>query len=251
MHKHPLFPFGVASHDPLLFCLPYAGGGASTFMPWRRQLSDVGLTPVQYPGHETRLEEACADDLDALVTELAEAVSAQVAHRRRYGLLGYSMGARLAFAVAHRLATLGAPPPSALHVIAHSAPNAAPARADVARLPDADLLAHVRAYDGTPDDVFDHPDLVAMMLPILRADFALVEQAVPQEPVDCPILAYAGIADRAARPDAMRAWQGFTRSTFLLRQFDGGHFFARGNADFLTTLAADIHGWSRQGAVIP
>ena len=251
MHKHPLFPFGVASHDPLLFCLPYAGGGASTFMPWKRQLSDVGLTPVQYPGHETRLHEPCADDLGALATALAEAIAAQVGNRRRYGLLGYSMGARLAFAVAHRLAALGAPPPSALHVVAHRAPDAGPTRAGVARLPDAEFIAHVRSYDGTPDEVFDHPDLVAMLLPVLRADFALAEQAVLLKPVDCPILAYAGIADRAARPDEMRAWRGFTRSIFMLRQFDGGHFFARGNVEFLSALTADIHGWMNHGAVTP
>jgi len=39
-----------------LFCLPYAGGGASTYRPWAASLPpDVQLCAVQLPGRESRL----------------------------------------------------------------------------------------------------------------------------------------------------------------------------------------------------
>lgn len=237
-------PFGDGGAGPRLYCLPYAGGGASAFVAWRRGLPGVAVAPVQYPGRETRLDEPCPTQLPRLVDELAEALAPQLVAEQPYALLGYSLGAKLAYALAHRLNALGVPAPRALHVVAHRAPDAPSPHPGAALLGEAEFRAHLRAYGGTPDEVFDTPELAELVLPILRADFALSEQRVPLAPLACPILAYCGRDDAVADPRAMARWQPYSRAAFALRSFDGGHFFARSAADFLPTLARDVTNWA-------
>lgn len=236
-------PFGNGGAGPRLYCLPYAGGGASTFIAWRRGLAGVAVAPVQYPGRETRLDEPCPDHLPRLVDQLADALAPELDTGQSYALLGYSLGAKVAYALAHRLNALGLPPPQALHVVAHRAPDAPPPHPGAARLGAAEFREHLRSYGGTPDEVFDTPELAELVLPILRADFALSEQSVLLAPLACPVFAYCGYDDTVADAKAMAHWQRYTQASFTLRSFDGGHFFSRSAANFLPLLAQDIANW--------
>lgn len=239
-------PFGPGGDGLRVFCLPYAGGGASAFVGWRRALTGVAVAPVQYPGRETRIDEPHATDLDNLIQHLATALTPYL--DRPYALLGYSLGAKISFALAHRLQALGFPLPQSLHVVAHRAPDAAPPHPGAAHLPEAEFCRQVKSYGGTPDEVFDTPELAELLLPVLRADFALVEQAIPQAPLACPIYAYAGNEDPIATPTSMKRWQLFSSTSFALRHFPGGHFFARTATGFLPALARDIETCGSQGA---
>jgi len=234
------FPFGLGAElaSRRVFCLPFAGGGASFFLPWRKALLDVALVPVQYPGHETRLKEACHTDLAKLVDELAFAMLPHL--DRSYLLLGYSLGAKVAFALSHRLAALGAPEPELFISIAHGSPDAKSMHPDAADLPDAEFRALVRQFGGMPEVVFQDPELANLLLPILRADIGLVAHPVPLLPLKCSILAYAGEQDAAASPSNMANWQRFSGGRFNLRTFEGGHFFVRSNSEFMSTLVVDI-----------
>lgn len=248
-HDNPWLPFGDGGNGPMLACLPFAGGGASNFLAWRRALPGLAIAPVQYPGHETRLDEPCATKVDVLLDSLADALVPQLTGRR-YGLLGISLGAKLAFALTPRLQARGLPAPCGLHLIAHRSPLLSPRVTGVWRLDEARFRAHIRAYGGTPDEVFDTPELAEVILPILRADLALSEQLVATDPVDSPIHAYCGDADPVATPADMAGWQHLTRGQFHLEVFPGGHFFARQCSSFLPALARDAAGWTA-GPAIP
>jgi medium-chain acyl-[acyl-carrier-protein] hydrolase len=238
--KSSWFPFGFGGESAArrLFCLPFAGGGASFFLPWRKNLNKVSVVPVQYPGRETRLNEPCHQDLGRLVDELAIALAPHLDHP--YSLLGYSLGAKIGFALCHRLAELGLPLPELFIPAAHGAPDSKPSTPGAAILPDDEFIEHIRRYGGVPELVFQDPELRQMMLPILRADIGLVEHPVPDLPLSCPILAYAGNEDLAAQATSMQDWRRFAGVSFSLRIFQGGHFFARTAADFLPTLERDL-----------
>lgn len=240
----PWLPFGTGDTGPVLVCLPFAGGGASSFLGWRRALPGLSVAPVQYPGHETRLDEACVTQVDALLDSLSHCLVRRLAGRR-YGLLGFSLGARLAFSLVHRLQALGLPPPGGLHVVAHRSLDLPPRVTGAWRLDDAGFREHIRAYGGTPDEVFDTPELAQMLLPVLRADLALAEQPIAIEPVNAPIRAYCGIDDPAAGPDDMQGWQRLTQGDFSLKVFRGGHFFPRHDTGFLPALSADAALWAQ------
>jgi surfactin synthase thioesterase subunit len=209
-----------------LFCLPYAGGGASLFSTWPDALGpSLAVCPVQLPGRENRVTEPSFVTLPPLVRMLAEALAPAL--DMPYALFGYSMGALVAFELTRELRRQQARLPARLLVAAHPAPHLTNRRRPVHRLPDSRFIQEVRRLRGTPDAVFEHGELRALMLPILRADFAVCETYVNQAeaPLEFPITAFGGRYDREVNRRELEAWREQTRAEFTLRLIPGGHFF--------------------------
>jgi surfactin synthase thioesterase subunit len=232
------FPFGTGREDAdtRLFCLPFAGGGASNFLPWRARLTDVGVVPVQYPGHETRLGEAPLLDWQEMLSALTRVFLPLL--DRPYVLFGYSMGARLAFALAAKLTGAGSPP-ERLIVAASSPPDLPSSARQALELDDEAFKQFLQRYGGIPAELAREPGFWDMALPVMRADFALAAQPFDAAPAPYPIVAYAGLDDVDADPRAMAGWGRFTTANFVLRKFAGGHFFLR-TADVCSVLDADL-----------
>ena len=92
----------AADEQVRLFCFPYAGGGASSFLPWKPLLPDyISLFPVQLPGHEERYGEQAVTDIDELCKRLAEALCPYFTPKTAF--FGHSMGGLLAFRLALHL----------------------------------------------------------------------------------------------------------------------------------------------------
>ena len=111
-------------------------------------------------------------------------------------------------------------------------------------LPDAVFLKELTGrFGGTPDQALLNRDLAKVMLPILRADFALCEtfRAVPDEPLGFPISVYGGRNDRLVVYGDLVGWSLYTRRGFKLQLFEGDHFFLmRDRRDLLRVLAAEL-----------
>lgn len=240
----PWLPFGEGSPEARLrvFCLPYAGGGASLFLPWRKRVPPlVDLVPLQLPARETRLGHPGEADLNRLLDSLADVLAGVLAGSAvPYCLFGCSMGAKLSFALCHRLEARGLPLPAALLLAAHKAPHGRPHRPGAGGLPEPEFLDYLRELGGTPETVLTDPDLRRLILPALRADFTLLDQPIPLDPVLPPIVAYAGSQDPAASPAELLAWSAYTRGSFRLRVFPGGHFFFQQDPAFHLAFAEDV-----------
>ena len=226
-----------------LFCFPYAGGGASVYVPWARLLSPtVQLCAVQFPGRETRLRERPYMDLEGLLDGASEAIRPYL--DTPFALYGHSMGALIAFELARRLRREGAPAPRRLIVSGHRAPHLPNSHPPIAHLPDLDFLAELRQrYEGIPEEVLRHTNLIALLLPSLRADMALIERYayVAAQPLECSISAYGGLQDRVATEAELAAWQTQTQGLFSLNLFSGNHFFIRSAATaVVTTLSREL-----------
>lgn len=209
-----------------LFCLPFAGGGASIYHGWPRAFSrDVELRAVQLPGRESRLREPRIKSATALAQAVAEAIAPQL--DRPYALLGYSMGALLALETARALRRHGHPAPAHLFVAAFRAPQVPPVVPPLANLPDELLLNAVREHYQPPKDALQIPELRALFLPVLRDDIALVDDYVYYaEPLlTCGIDAYVGAQDRSTPVAAAERWRDHTSAAFSLSVLPGNHFF--------------------------
>jgi len=226
-----------------LFCLPHAGAGASAYQPWAATLSRAGVAvcPVQPPGRESRFREPPFREVGALVDALAPALRPWL--DRPYAVFGHSMGALIAFELAHRLRETGAPAPVRLAVSGRIAPQLADPRPRMHDLPDERLVARLRQLGGIPDGVPGAAELLAMQLPLLRADLALNEcyAYVPRPPLDVPVSAYGGVSDPKVSAAELSAWQLQTTAEFRVRMLAGGHFFPRTAQPLLLDgLAAEL-----------
>ncbi len=157
-----------------LFCFPYVGGGALIFRTWPNSLpATAEVCPVELPGRGTRLKETPFTRLLPLVQALAQALLPHL--DKPFAFFGHSMGALISFELTRQLRRLYGLVPLHLFVSAHRAPQLPDPDPPIHTLPEAEFMEELRCLNGTPKEVLEQPELMELMLPILRADFALCE----------------------------------------------------------------------------
>ena len=111
-------------------------------------------------------------------------------------------------------------------------------------LPTDQFRAVIRQLGGTPQEALDHPELWALLEPMLRNDIRLIEQwsYENQSPLTVPVTAWHGLDDRWVRRVDMQAWRGMSDAGFELQEIAGDHFFpiAPNNRDFPRVMLAAI-----------
>jgi medium-chain acyl-[acyl-carrier-protein] hydrolase len=226
-----------------LFCFPYAGGGAAVYRGWAAVLpADVEVCPVQLPGREGRLREEPFTRPEPLIQALAEAL-APLWDDLPFAFFGHSMGAMLSFELARELRRRGLALPVHLFASGRRAPQQAPREEDIHDLPEPEFIAKLRELNGTPDEVLRHAELMRLLVPLLRADFAVNEtyHFVEEPPFELGISAFGGLADAEVTREDLAAWQQHTRGRFRLRMLPGDHFFLLSARDLiLEALARDL-----------
>jgi surfactin synthase thioesterase subunit len=222
-----------------LVCFPHAGGAASTYSTLSRALAPhLDVLSVQYPGRQDRRTEP-------LVAEI-EDLAARIADRLPDGpcaFFGHSMGAVVAYEVARLLPDGG---PVRMFVSGRAAPSVPNSRF-VHRMDDRGLIGDVRFLRGLGSSVLDDPDVLAMVLPALRADYTAIEtyRWTPGPPLDVPVTALVGDEDPLVDARQARAWEQHTTGGFTLRPYPGGHFYLedqpeRVARDLLDDLAVPV-----------
>jgi len=216
-----------------LFCLPYVGGAAWTFEPWRGLLGeDVELCTVELPGRGSRMREPAFSRMGALVEALASAVTDEL--DVPYALYGHSMGSLVAFELARELRRRDLPEPQVLFASGGPAPRLsgqrmAVHRPEVHRATDEQVIARLLSLGGLPEEVMAEPALLKAFLPAIRADFAVFEtyEYRPERLLGCPIVVLTGRDDAEVPPAHSLPWSRETTGPAEHRVLPGGHFFLR------------------------
>ena len=209
-----------------VFCFPHAGGAASAYRSWMQGELGHRATwlPVELPGRGTRRHELAIDEPNTLIEQLIDALLPEM--HPPFAFLGHSMGALIAAHLAHELQSRGKPVPVCV-VVSGVCP---PGHGEVKRfhdLPRAALVKVLRELNGTPTEVLENDEMFDLMLPLLRADLALVHRLrhLPLSPLRSPMVAVSGTEDASAPLGAMAHWQDFTQADFAHLQLPGDHFF--------------------------
>ena len=214
-----------------LLCLHYAGGSAQAFLPWlerRPPWLELGL--VQLPGRWERLAEPPFTSVPALVDALLDGLRPLLLEDRPYALLGYSVGAIVAYELARAIAARGLPEPRHLFACAAAAPHRPRPTGDapIAGLPDAELVAALaRLYGRASSELLARPGAEQAVLAALRADLALSEEYRHRDgpTLEVPIAACGGRDDALVPAAELDLWRLHTRRRFEARLFEGDHFF--------------------------
>ncbi len=215
-----------------LLCFPFAGGGSAIYRDWWSALSPaIEVIAYEPKGRSSRFREPAEGSIPAVLddVELGLAEIEKQHGKKKLALFGHSMGGRMAYAFATSKRR------ALEHVfLSASRPPFIPSRAR-AHLDDAGIAAELVRLGGTPKEILESPEMLAMVLPMMRADFAIVEAQLPLDALTMPLTVFAGENDLEATPDATRRWNELAGEDFVYELFPSGHFFLVTNREEIFT----------------
>jgi medium-chain acyl-[acyl-carrier-protein] hydrolase len=174
--------------------------------------------------------------MPALVSALTDALPPLL--DKPFAFFGHSMGAWIGFELARCLQSKHGIEPQHLFVSGAGAPRVPSRELPLHALPEAEFIEALEGLNGTPKELLESEELMQLMLPILRADFAVCETYTYRNGslLNCPITAFGGLQDRRLYRSDIKAWSEETNSTFSMHMFPGDHFFLHTAATLLLPL---------------
>lgn len=208
-----------------LFCLTYAGGSSAIYREWAQLFpSWISVRPVEYPGRGTRMGEQLEGDPARLVEDLVAQLQPQL--KRPFAIFGHSLGAAIGYRMTLSLQQQTGPLaffPSGRH-----SPDSDEPVPQRAHLDDENLLAEVRALNGSPSEILENRELMSLLLPIIRNDFRLSETIRAERDIrrlNCPVHAFGGLHDWEVPSEAISQWRTVAAGPFSATMLDGDHFY--------------------------
>ena len=146
-----------------------------------------------------------------------------------FSFFGHSMGALVSFEVTRELARRRCMLPEWLLISGAVPPHRRPVES-LHTLPTSEFIEAVaRRYNGLTREVLANQDLLDLLVPILRADFGLIERYRyrPANALPVKIAAFGGRQDRSVSPAELQHWSDLTAqpARFQVLLFEGEHFF--------------------------
>lgn len=215
----------------LLFCFPYAGGSATVYDKWKTLLEPgIELCNVELAGKGRRVEEPLYDSVEEMVEDVYRLVAPRLTEAP-YALFGHSMGSLVAYELAKRLQKAGKPAPVHVFFSGRSAPHLRSTPSDL-HVPYRELSHEafrekVMPLGGTSEELFEQPELMDILLPVLKNDFELAKATGCSRQVhrfDFDISVFAG-KEELLTPEEIVGWKAYTNKMCSVYFFQGGHFF--------------------------
>ena len=219
-----------------LFCFPYAGSSALIYRDWTRSFPEwVEVCPVQLPGRGARLREKPFVRMDQLVKSLLREMRPFLS--KPFAVFGHSMGAVIGFEITRLLRRENGPQPVHVFVSGRSAPQVMVPKPPTYNLPDAAFKQELQRLKGTPAEVLAHPELMEVVMPLLRADFELIQTYTYkyEQPLNIPMTALGGLEDDISR-EQLEGWRAETTGPVSVRMFAGDHFYLTTNQQLLPPI---------------
>lgn len=211
-----------------LFCLPYAGGSAAVYQTWRRYLDPaIELDPVELSGRGARFGGPLYGSIAEAVDDIYRLIKDHV-DDGWYAIFGHSMGSILTYELAYKLKNLKHQLPLHLFFSGRRPPGMAKSKQDIHLLPDQEFIAEVVKKGGTPAELLENRELLEIFIPILKADFKIVEtykDVKKDVKLECNISVLWGKHEKEGTLQEIGQWRDYTDKSCAIHLFDGDHFF--------------------------
>lgn len=215
---------------------PYAGGSPPAFRDWGPLLEpQYELWALQLPGRASRFLESSFDHMDTVVDAVMTELPALVAGAE-FSFFGHSNGALVAYACAQRLERIGARLPRHVFLSGKKPPNGPPRRDS--ELSDEELVRFLTDLGGMPQEVVANDELIALCLPMIRADLKIGESFRPHGHLRLatPVSVLGGAQDNDTTLETMDGWRQFCHSVQRVELLPGDHFFLTRHRDYIADL---------------
>jgi surfactin synthase thioesterase subunit len=224
-----------------LLCLPFAGAGASFFKDWIPLTSSLEILAPQLPGREKRFLEEPYRDAAKAITGILPEILQLLGKRNRVNIFGHSLGAVLAFELAHRLISELNIQVENLFVSGSPGPWT-PRQRRATGLDDQGFIDQVREFAGYDHPALNDPDMRDMLLPLLRADVEMHENYYPPEDrvIETPITSVRGTHDELVSSEEAAQWQHATTLPLQVIEIPGGHMYLTKSPEKLLRLMESL-----------
>ena len=196
---------------------------------WKDHLEGfIRVYPVELAGRGPRINEPFYSSIDEAAEDVIKMIRFDLSDGP-YALFGHSMGGAVAYRVMQKLTEKRYPRPLHIFFSGRGAPHII--REDKEpyhTLPNDEFREKILELGGTPKEFFEHPELMEILLPLLREDFRISwnfnHQFGEVEPLDCDITVLIGKEDDL-KPEQIEGWKLHTRRKYTQHFFEGGHFY--------------------------
>ena len=213
-----------------LFCLPYAGGSASSYMIYAKFIDErVRIIPVELAGRGARFQEPFYESLDDAVIDVFDFIQNYIKNNESYVIWGHSMGAIIAYKVLQYIYHNHYKSPVMAIYSGRTPPHIPYVPLPVDILNDQELIDTIAEFGGLSDEIRNNAEFKSVFLPVIRADFRMLSSLANEKNIyfkyDFPITVLHGTRDKKINVADIKSWRNYTDSSFVYREFDGDHFF--------------------------
>jgi len=210
-----------------LFCFPYAGSSAIvTYKYLVDSLPEfVEVCPVEFPGRGTRMGEKLIDNIEEILLNISKSFEDWL--DKPFMFFGHSMGALISYELVFKIYGKYNKLPLKLYVSAHKAPFLERGGPIMHKLDKENFIRELKKMNGIAKELFEHSELMELMLPIIRNDYAVCENYSHKnkEKINIPITAFGGLYDKDVKEEHIKQWSEVTNSEFSHFLLEGDHFF--------------------------
>lgn len=222
-----------------LFCFAYAGGSAAIYAKWGQFLhGSINLIPIELAGRGKRINEPFYNNIEEAIEDIYSKIETTIKNNEKYAFFGHSMGSLIAYRLVCKIIELGINNP--IHVF-FSGSNHPHMRnnSEILHLSDEEFINRIIMLGGTPREVFEDKELRKIFLPILRADYKVIdtcESNTKAVKLSCNITVLTGTKDDLVTQEDLLNWKEYTYSMCNICQFEGDHFFINNYVEEIVRL---------------
>lgn len=198
------------------------------FQEWKKYFdNEIELIPIELAGRGKRFNNPLYNTLEEAVDDVLKQIQSCLVPGDDYALFGHSMGGLIVFEICYKLKEIGMDDPLHVFFSGISAPHKKMDTLDYKYLlPDDEFLMFLEDLGGTPKECLENDALMEIFIPIIKADYKLVEtyKFNKKIPLNYDISVIYGNRDDMQVGD-IEEWKIHTTKQCRFFEFDGGHFF--------------------------
>lgn len=192
-----------------------------------------------YPGRGSRFSEKFSFSIEELVSDMLGLLKKEDLLSTHFHFLGHSFGSLVLFETLRKMRADGLPMPQSVYVSGRKAPSVPYSGKYWSLESDRDFVELLKSKGGIPIELYQNQEFLEIFLPIIRADFKLLEdyQYTAQDPFDLPFHVVNGDSDVSIAAAEIQDWQKESNLPCQFEKISGGHFYLLDNvSEFVSKL---------------
>ena len=226
----------------ILFCFAFAGGTASYYYKWEKLLCNrIGLEPIEIDGRGKKYGLSLKTDIKDIVESIYSEICLKI-DNNPFIFFGHSMGGLIAYEMYYKLLENKVKLPDYIIFSSCMVPQSMESRIPRYCKNDEEFLEIIKANGGTPREFFEHPELISVFLPILRADYQVVDTyhfMQGREKLTSNVCVLNGRDDFEIMQGS-GGWQELCQGECKEIMFEGGHFFINDHMGEVVSIVNNI-----------